>query len=171
MSEHRGRRKLRVTYWNSQSRVVDTELAVFEKYLARLGDVNLVPIDSLDDPAFSPSDLLIVAATKIPDDQFVTWLKAMIKKISERGQIWTPCIFTSELQFDDLVDILPVAVEENWYFDIVSPAQFLSLPIRVANLLRIHDHLHELRRYEDILNDLQAKIDSLETRVSELTKA
>ena len=54
-----------------------------------------------------------------------------------------------------------VAAGMNWYFDILSMEHIDSMPIRVANLLRIHDHLHELERYQNTLATLNHRVDQL----------
>ena len=43
-----------------------------------------------------------------------------------------------------------------------------TLPIRVANLLRIHDHLHELKRYSAALDDITVKVKMLESQMKDL---
>ena len=58
----------------------------------------------------------------------------------------------------------------NWYFDIVASDQLDSLPIRVANLLRIHDHLHELHRYSAALSSLTAQTEALKQELLQLKK-
>ena len=60
---------------------------------------------------------------------------------------------------------MPFAIDENWYFDVIDPDHLDSLPMRVANLLRIHDHLHELSRYEKSLADLQADVRQMQQKL------
>ena len=56
----------------------------------------------------------------------------------------------------------------NWYFDIIHPDHLTSLPVRIANLLRIHDHLAELHRYEAELGRMQQNIRMIEAELKTL---
>ena len=161
-------RKLRICYWQVQPRVADAERADLEAHLARLGDVQMTAIKALDQPEASGADLLIVAAQKLGPVEFPVWLTAFRKRIQAQGMVWTPALILADVPFDVLSDIWPDVTKENWYFDILSPAHVASLPIRVANLLRIHDHLHELKRYAKALEDINGKVSSLETEMQKL---
>lgn len=162
-------RKLRFCYWAVESRLVDGERMTLEQHLKRLGDVTVEPIKSLDAPGAGPYDLLIVAAQRVPVKDFPIWLAGFRRRIQSLGMVWTPALILAGVDFAVLQEIWPEVTKENWYFDILDPSHVASLPIRVANLLRIHDHLHELKRYAAALDDVTAKVQDLEAKVSKLS--
>lgn len=163
-------RARRLCYWNTDQRSIDRDLMAIESHLRRLGDVTVKAVKELDEPGVFPCDLLIVAAQKVPEEGFMEWFSAMRSRIMGVGSIWTPVLILAEVSFKALADLLLEAMRDNWYFDIVSPQQISSLPIRVANLLRIHDHLHELKRYAIALDDVQAQVRDLEQQVVSLSQ-
>ncbi len=161
-------RTLRVCYWTAEARVVDAERVEIERHMQRLGDVKVEVIKELEAPSAAGADLLIVAAQKLQGKDFAVWLGGFRKRIQRQGSIWTPALILADVSFDVLSDILAEVTKENWYFDVVAPAHLSSLPIRVANLLRIHDHLHELKRYSGALDDINIKVKMLESQMKDL---
>lgn len=160
-------RTLRVKYLVADNRFVDAERMVLEKNLRRLTDVTLTEVKSVDDKDFLPCDLLVVAAKNVAVHDFAKWLDGFRRRIRQQGAIHIPALILTDASFEDLRDLLFDAVHDNWYFDTIQADQMSSLPIRVANLLKIHDHLHEMRRYENALNDLGDKVTSLEKELSQ----
>ena len=140
---------------------------LFERRIGELGEVSVKEVKSLDDPDFSGYDILVIAAQAIPDEDFPVWLKGIAKRIKSLGNIWTPALILTSIDFQILSDILAESAKENWYFDILDPQHMSSLPIRVANLIRIHDHLKELHRYEATLTTLEDKVRALEKSVAD----
>lgn len=161
-------RSFRLRYWHADPRVVDAERARLEQSLAKVGDVRVDTLRSLDDPGLHPCDLLVVAAQAIPRDGFAKWLGGFKERFHRQGGIWVPVLIVADVPFEGLREILPDAARANWYFDIMAPEHVASLPIRVANLLRIHDHLHEMKRYATALDDINAKVEALETELQHL---
>ena len=139
-------RKRRICYWDAEKKFTDSSKINFERHLSFLPDFDLVNLVSLEDENFQPCDLLIVAATAIDEDIFHDWLKGLNKRIIRQNSIWTPCIIVTEISFAESSQSLHTFADNNWYFDILHPHHTDSIPIRVANLLKIHDHLHELFR-------------------------
>lgn len=161
-------RKLRICYLNSQPRIVAVSKLSLEKMLQQLAQIELIEIKTLHDPALNPCDLLVVAAESIPEDEFLKWLRRFSKSISLQGNIWIPAIIFSNTSFKLLQSFFDEAHKMNWYFDILSSEELNSLPMRVANLLRIHDHLHELTRYRRELDELNDKILELSLIIQKL---
>lgn len=159
-------RSLKLCYWNAETRVVDAERMTLEQHLRRLGEVRVLPVSSLDSLEMNGADLLIVAAQMVPADKFAGWLRGFRQRIQAQGYVWTPALILADVPFDVLSEIWPEVTRENWYFDILAPDHLASLPIRVANLLRIHDHLHEMKRYSVALDDINAKVRALEAQVT-----
>ncbi|SME89485.1 hypothetical protein [Pseudobacteriovorax antillogorgiicola] len=159
-------RKRRLCYWDSQKKSVGAVKLNFERHLRFLPEFDLVTLKALDDEKFAPCDLLIISAEDIPSEDFSQWLQGINKRIVNQGQIWTPALIFSETDFVDLSSEIHDFADNNWYFDILNPLHLESMPIRVANLLRIHDHLHELWRYKDQLDTMQEQINEIEKRLN-----
>ena len=155
-------RTLRVVYCPADPRVVDGERVRLEKSLKQLGAVQISTVKSLDDLTPSPVDLLAVAAQTVPTEQFPVWLRSFKQRVRKSVGIWTPAIILANLPFEILNEVMAEAVQDNWYFDILSGDQLSSIPIRVANLIRIHDHLLELEKYASTLESLSNKVQQLE---------
>ncbi len=155
-------RVLRIFYWNADPRVVDADRMQLEKLLKRLGDIKLTTIKSLDQLPKDGCDLLIIAAHSVPKKEFPKWLMGLRSRIHSSGVIWVPALILADIGFEVLSEILTEVAAENWYFDIIMPLHVESLPIRVANLLRIHDHLHELNRYAVAISEVSTKVRDLE---------
>lgn len=158
-------RNLRIKYWNHDPKVVDNHRMVLEVHLKKLGDLHIQNVDALDDSKLLPCDLLVIGAHLIEEVHFATWLKGVRKRLIGSGAIWAPALIVSDISFEGLREILPEAVADNWYFDIIAPRHLSSLPIRVANLLRIHDHLHEIKRYSEAIDDINQKVAHLEQKL------
>ena len=158
-------RNMRLGYWNSEPRGVGPDLISIELHLKRLGDVTLTKLASLDEISDQTIDLLLIAAAQVEEGEFATWLGGVRRRLVQRLGVWLPAIVLSNVGFLTLNSSLKDASGDNWYFDIVDPDHVSSLPIRVANLLRIHDHLHELRRYENVMANLEDKVSKLEGKL------
>lgn len=161
MADRQEKRKIRICYWDQQNRHVDVAKLNLQLHLKMLGDIDLVELQTLNDPQKHPCDLLMIAAENIPAEKFPEWIEALENRIVRIGDIWTPALIFSKLDFNVLEQILMKSTMSNWYFDVIDPDHLNSLPIRVANLLRIHDHLHELNRYENRLSELESKVKQL----------
>jgi hypothetical protein len=146
---------------DANSKVIDHKKMLLEERLKTLGTITVQGIKSLDDPKFKPCDLVIIDANLIPQEDFPQWLSGLGSRIVMQGAIWVPALIISDISFKSLREIMLVATGMNWYFDILSMDHVDSLPIRVANLLRIHDHLHELERYQKTLTELTERVDKL----------
>lgn len=155
-------RKLKLKYWNAEARIVDADRANLEQHLRRLGEVEITAVKSLDGPDLFPVDLILIAAQMIPPTEFPKWLSGVRRRFQAADKIWIPAVILADVPFDVLSGLLPEAVRDNWYFDILSPSHVASLPIRVANLLRINDHLHELKRYAEAIDEVSKKVRALE---------
>lgn len=163
-------RNRRICYWDAQSNSVGALKINFERHLKFLPGFDLVSLDSLDDEEFNPCDLLIISAKSISGEDFSTWIAGINKRVIAQNNIWTPALIFSEADFSDLSSELHDYADNNWYFDILHPDHLDSMPIRVANLLKIHDHLHELWRYKDQLDTMQSQISEIEDSLTKMGK-
>ncbi len=155
-------RSFRVCYWDGEKRIVDSRKSSLERQLKYLGDIDLITLDRLEDPNFDPCDLLIITAEHVPEQEFAAWLVSLESRLTFRKMIRVPALIFADLPIELLAEIYLKSAKQNWYFDVISSSDLNSLPIRIANLLRIHDHLHELSRYQNQLAIFEEKIEELE---------
>ena len=119
-------RKRRLCYWDSESKIFDNFKAQVERYIRGLPDFDLAPIKGLDDPNFSPCDLVIIYAPSLDPKAFRLWLDGIHKRMETGGNIWTPAfIVSSQLENSGLERIHEFA-DTNWYFDIIHPDHWMS---------------------------------------------
>ena len=153
-------RVLRVAYLDGEQRSVDARKLFLESKLKSLADLKIETLKSIEDLKSESCDLLIVSANHIPSEEFEKWLDGFCGRMLEH--IWTPALVLASLDAKRLDSLLKKIVHQNWYFDIVDASHLDSLPIRVANLIRIHDHLLELRKYDEELNNLTNRLADIE---------
>jgi hypothetical protein len=163
-------RKIKLRYWNFDSKVLDRHRMSLEVHLRRLGQLDVAQVPALEDPGVETSDLLVIGAHLVEEEHFSQWLRSIRKRLLAQGAIWVPVLILSECSFDSLREMLVESIADNWYFDIIAPRHMASLPIRVANLLRIHDHIQELERYAKALEDITSRVQSLEEELKAVTK-
>jgi hypothetical protein len=163
--------KRRVVYVNSDTKTLETSVAFFEKRLQLISNLELIQVSSLDlIDSKGQADLVIINAPPLEKDGFLRWVEKIGSKLGKDTGIPVPCIFFSRLTFSNLEQMWETFYKQNWYFDILHPEHMDSLPIRLANLLRIHDHLHEIHRYERELQDLHKKLSELEKNIKKMSR-
>jgi hypothetical protein len=158
-------RQINICYWDSNAKFASRDKAHFEYQLKKIGDVRLTDATSPEVAVSKGADLLVIADPKVDGDAFIKWMDQFAQRMSSKSTIWLPALIMSSVPFEVLGSILTKTVYQNWYFDIVHPDHLDSLPIRVANLLRIHDHLKELHRYDQQLSELSAQVEALEKKI------
>lgn len=160
----------RICIWDIDPKRSDAFKLLMERSLRFLPQLDLVRLKALDDPQLLPCDLLVVYAWHLAEQELMTWLQGFEQRLGHQQQqgIWIPALVVTPVQLNRIVEVLEHTLSSNWYFDLVHPEHLSSLPVRVANLLRIHDHLHELMRYEKELARLQADVGSIEAELKTL---
>ncbi len=98
-------------------------------------------------------------------------MKGIESRVLAQDGIKIPVIVFGHVDLQTQRALLAWAVQQNWYFDIVQPEHIKSLSMRVANILRIHDHLHEIARMMRHMSDLQDRVTEVESLLSGLTIA
>ena len=167
LSDLKKKRKLRLCYVDGEKRLFSTAKAQFEKAIGALGPIESVAITSVEDPMLRPCDLLVITADHVPDESIEDWLKNLKRRLHSQAKVPIPTLCFCSLKEKTLIKLIEYTIAENWYFDVIDPNHAASLAIRAANLLRIHDHIHELNRYASALDDLQLKVAELEKRVQD----
>ncbi|MCY4380311.1 MAG: hypothetical protein OXC40_01910 [Proteobacteria bacterium] len=161
-------RSLRVCYVNYDNRIIDATLEQVERELDKIYEFEIVELDHLDAPEFDPCDLLVLIAHQTTSDHLLDWVKSLAVRLAKR--IWTPTLIIGDLRPVATRDLVGFASSSNWYFDVVDSEHLSSMALRMANLIRIKDHLHELFRYESSLSVIERKADDQKKRVDELIK-
>ena len=161
-------RTIRLCYLARENKFVDADRLLLENKLRAVAELDVVALDSLQDPDLLPCDLLVVHVGAVEKENFQVWLGGFRRQIERQAGILIPVLLVTKDSIDiDLSLIFADAVKANWYFDIVSLKELDTLPIRMANLLRIHDHLHELKRYTELLEELKSSVAKLQKKAGQ----
>jgi hypothetical protein len=161
---------MRVCSWNATPGFISAASAALDQQLRQLVQVEMVALKSLDDSMASPCHLLIISAEGMEEEQFPIWIKSLSTRIPKAHGIPTPALIFGVVGATVQRELLRWAVEGNWYFDIVDPDHVTSLPVRAANFLRIHDHLHEVRRMTETTKALDARVEEMQARIDGILK-
>ena len=154
----------KICFINLDSKTLEPSVAFFEKRLDFFLKPTVRGFNSLETArGQGPWDLMILNASHLKDEPFLQWLKGLINKIEGKPEALTPALILSRTNFDSLSEIWGFAYEKNCYFDIMHPEHMDSLPIRVGNLLKFHDHIRELHRYETELEAIKQRLSKLES--------
>lgn len=152
-------RPLRVCYYHYDHRFIDDTLECIEGQLAKIHAFEMVELTSLDSAHFDPCDLLVLIAHQLPPEALTQWVQGLPRRLNHK--IWTPALIIAAPGLQVASELTSFALQSNWYFDIVDAEHITSLSLRMSNLIRIHDHLHEMYRYEKTLGKLEEKIQKL----------
>ena len=161
---------MRVCSWNATPGFISAASAALDQQLRQLVQVEMVPLKSLDDQAASPCDLLIISAEGMDEEKFPIWVKSISARIPRAHGIPAPALIFGVVGATVQRELLRWAVEGNWYFDIVDPDHVMSLPVRAANFLRVHDHLHEVRRMSETTQALDQKVRDMQSQMENILK-
>ena len=156
------RRKLRICLFEADKILLNRDKIKFDSMLKQLQSFEIVELPSLSPNVYPASDLLIISAMHLAKDEFIGWIKPLHATLKNQGNVWLPAIILADVSFEEITKIIDWAIEINWYFDVILPEHLSSLAIRITNLLRIHDHLHELNRYAIELTSLQKRVNDIE---------
>ena len=156
------KRSLVIGYRDEEEKFFNAAKGRFEHVIGTIGEVELIKVASLESPELKTCDLLLTTADHVPSESFSEWLQTFSKRVKQNELIWIPSLIFADLGIDHQRELLAQAAGSNWYFDIISIDHLDSLPIRMANLIRIHDHLKELFRYDQQFQELNEKVKNLE---------
>jgi hypothetical protein len=105
-------------------------------------------------------------AHHLNDSEMSTWVKGLAQRMDKNNNINVPALIIGDSVDQAANDLMSFAVSQNWYFDLIDIEHIDSISIRAANLLRIHDHIHELGRYESTIQTLEKQVKELEKKVN-----
>lgn len=162
-------REITVGYLDTQKKFFSSQKGRLEFLLKSFGKIAFREVKSLDDDSLRDCHALLTTADHVPDEDFLKWFLKFEKKVHLMKLIWIPTIILADLELATQKSLLDHSLKSNWYFDIVAGSQLNSLPIRLANMIRIHDHLKELYHYDRELNALQGQVLDLETQIRQLS--
>lgn len=160
----------RICSWDLEPRRLDSLKSALETQLRYLPHLSWQKLKSLDDPNLLPCDLLVVYAGHLSEDELLIWLQGFEKRLVRQDSVWIPAMIVTSIEMTQLDGVLEKTLMSNWYFDLIHPEHLSSLSVRVANLLRIHDHLHELNRYETEIQKLQSAVLRVESELDDFKK-
>ena len=163
-------KRMRVCSWAGTPGFFSAASAALDQQLRQLIQVDLIKVKSLDDPSMMPVDLLIISAEGVDEEAFPTWIRGISSRIPKAHSIPVPTVIFSAISVSTQRELLRWAVDGNWYFDIVNPDHVSSLPVRIANFLRLHDHLHEVRRMSEASAALTGRVQEMERQLEGLLK-
>ncbi len=159
-------RQLRVAYWDHAPRQVNFIKGQLERHLRDLTEISLFDVQGYEQAVQERADLVVVAADHLDAEIFATWFPNLQGKIAKTQGIWVPALILTKLDFAAVHEQFAVAYRDNWYCDLIHPDHLSSLPIRVANLIKMHDHLREMERYQSALSSLEQRVDKLNAELT-----
>ena len=115
-------------------------------------------------------DILIIQAEHLSSEDVLSCSDRIRRHLKDNGLQNLPFLLIASPDLDVSQDFLRLSLKENWYSDLIDPHHIESLPPRLANLIRIHDHLRELARYDQVVRDLEERISKLEVEINHATK-
>jgi hypothetical protein len=153
-----------VGIYDPEKRVLNRTKLAIEHAIKRISEVEFISLPSLKPEDISSCDVSIICG---PNDTALTrpWLEKLVQQFSQPQLIRQPVVILSSWNLEQLSEILNFTIQQNWYFDIINPDHIASLPIRLANLIRLHDHLKELANYDRIVRELSDKVQELEANL------
>ena len=164
-------KSLRVAYWDQSPRHLSSWKDLLERYLRQITEIKCIDVKSLDQAAREQVDLTIVHAEHLDREAFHQWLSGLMKTARNSQAIWIPTLIVTRMNFADVRPLFSPTYEENWYCDLIHPDHIDSLPLRVVNLIKIHDHLKELKRYRVSLENLEKQTQALNEQLDTLRQA
>lgn len=153
-------RPLRICAVPDDHRIINQTLEQIETQIHRVHPFEMYQprsLRSLDPQDFDLCDLLLLMAHRLEGQDLLDWIKSFMVLMSEGDRIWIPALIVGQMEFEYTQHLIEIAARSNWYFDFVCIEHMSSLSLRIANLIRICDHLRELYRYEGVLSDLEKK--------------
>lgn len=142
----------------------------FDKSIKILPNTDYQKIRSIDDPLLSPCDLLVIYTFNLSSDLLMQYIEGFESRMICQNNIHIPALFVCPHGPDRVPTDFERLLRSNWYFDIIDTSQLSSLTWRIVNLLKIHDHLHELQRYETEMRNLQTRVSEIESEIQKLPK-
>ncbi len=165
-------KKYKLGFQNLEEKVLNNYILKIEQQLKSFAPFfDIIPIRHLDDDKLLQCELLLIGSHALGAKEFSTWLTHFHSRMQSSKRIWIPTIIMGDYDEKILLEFLTEATQKNWYFDIIRNDELDSLPIRVTNLLRIHDHLKELWRYDEEIKRLQTAVETLNDKLHKIGKS
>ena len=153
-------RQHRILLIEEKNAILTNVKAEFDLYLSKLFPVHL--IRSYDIYMQTESfDLLIYEKNIYDITQLEKAIQAILQKLPQFGAEMTPIIFLSQADPSQWAN-LHKSTALPWLFDLLHPAHIKSLPIRVANLLRMREQLLQLKMHTALMKSLNERVQLIE---------
>ncbi len=161
-------KKLVIGYFDAHPKLVSADRMHLENQLQILSDFELRQVDQLSDMSVEETDLMVVRIGLVEQSATTKWLKSFVTKIRTSRLVWVPALILAPgFEMTEIKDLFEYAYQQNYYFDIFTSEQYEDLPLRAANLIRMHEHLQELSRYQEELKQLQERVHQIEYRLKQ----
>ena len=160
--------KYNIGFWSYFKSSTSSAAISVEENLKSLPQISLSKIDGVSKEQLSGIDLIVIDAMELEIDEPILWIDKLFKKIVSNNNIPIPCLIINKAHNLDIAIDIFEHIRSNFYYDFINPNHLGSLSMRMANLIKIHDHLHELSRYEKELTSLQKQTDQLQQQLLEL---
>ena len=159
-------KKLKIGYFDAHPALVSAEKIHLENQFQALSDYELTELKSLAQIDPTQLDLLVVRIGLVDEKETLKWLKGFVSKMSASDSVWVPAlVLASGFELNDIKELFEYAYPQNYYFDIFSGERFEDLAIRGANLVRLHEHMMELERYQKEVAELQKRVEDIESKL------
>lgn len=159
-------RRISVCYVNAEPKAISARMLNFEKYLSQLGSVEVQDRETMEAAYAESPDIVIYDALLLDSSGLLGLVKSLYKNVVQSEKIWTPVLIYVRAEFGLVKELLPFANQVNWYFDLVTEEHLEILPIRVGNLVRIHDHLKEMFAYKSEIATLESRLEEVEAQLN-----
>ena len=150
----------KVMYYNMDEKILTPYISKVESLVSSIEQIDLQKTDRIRD---IEADLIIVSSP-LGGEELVRWIQRLIDdKNQYKSLIWTPIIFVTDADLSQVESVMWKCISEtNWYFDIVNRDNLEFLSLRIAFLLKVSDHIRELKEYDKKILELSSRISSLE---------
>ena len=97
--------------------------------------------------------------------KFVSQIRDAICQHPDPATARTPVLFITRVPQESLRAWAEAQYADNWYCDLISCDHLFELALRASNLLRICDHLREMKVYEDEVQKLKVQVTEVEKKL------
>jgi len=157
---------LKIAYLDDARSELGAKKYQFETYMKQISSFSVSEENGALALLGKNYDLAVISAFHVPEEHFLSWLQQLIVKMDKQSNVWIPALVLADLPFEIYTRAASEVLQTNWYFDIMHPDHMSSLPIRISNLIRMMNHLKELRNYAEKINSLSQDVLDIKRQVN-----
>ena len=154
----------KVMYYNMDEKFLTPYISKVESLVSSIEQIQIEKTDTIRG---QKADLIIVSSP-LGGEELIKWIQRLIADYNQNGSSsLIPIIFVTDTEFSELEPMIWQCISQtNWYFDIVNRDNLEFLPMRIALLLKISDHIKEIEEYDRKITELSNKVSSLENSLN-----